>query len=451
MTNKISQLLIALVLFSITLISCENEENTIGSNLLPKTDFLEYLTDSSEVITTKVLKFDSEYSVIGNSKNIFLGSYYDKTFGKIKANVASAVTGSIDPLFVKYIDDDINSDFSLKLVLRPIGDSLARGFSGDTAKISDVTQKFTIYSVKKDIIKSDTVTTANFNLDDYVGEELSISTVRFNLTDNLYEFDLDKLADKIREKKSELSQESNSSLDIITKGLIIKSEYVDSEGGGLVYFTLDTTSYIKFDYKYKKDVKVGDNVVTDSIISSVSKFKFVTSQTINTIERDYTGTKLEETFNWVDVETDGNIKQENIIYTQSLSGSRTQIEFPELNHLLDSNIVIQEAILSVGIDEEYYESGKIAIPNLWLYPIKDNKIYTLNSFTNKMSYNTSKKMFYSNVTDVIINILEGNISNHGFHLLQESSSSMSNIALKGVGDDYKSLKIKISYSKYNKE
>lgn len=443
MTNKIS-LLLALIVTSITFFSsCENEENTIGREVLPNTDSFELFADSSEVITTKVIQSDSS-KTFNNTKN-FLGAYYDDTFGKVKASLASYATGSIDTSFVKYI----NNDFNIKMVLKANNDSILRAMFADTVRLSSPNQKFTVYTIKGELPSSDTTYSSRFDLTPYIGDEVGSKEFKFYSTDKSISIDLDGLETIMKNNSSNYSSAKTVDKfeDKVSKGFIIKSDFVDINGGGLVYFNMDSC-YVNVDYKFGTGSSQKDTAF---------KVKFKTSKSINTIERDYTGTKvkaaLDETFDKT---------KEQKLYVQNIEGLRTLIQFPEINHLIDSSFVIQKAILSVGYDEDYYNTGQIHIPTrLSLLPLRDSKPIYTSAFNG---YRTTSGRYEFNITQYVINVLQGTIDNHGLYFMstsavQSNSSTVAeditkfeNFALRGVdpNNSYKSLKLKIEYSKYKK-
>ena len=90
---RITLALFALILLSGLLVSCDNNPNFIGREILPSADNLSVSFDSVEVVNGFITPIDSIRSTYKTTQ--LLGSMADPFFGKSKAEIVSTISSSI--------------------------------------------------------------------------------------------------------------------------------------------------------------------------------------------------------------------------------------------------------------------------------------------------------------------------------------------------------------------
>ncbi len=389
------------IFFSVLLVSC-SEPSIVGMDVQPKNDLLQASFSDTLSLVTYSVREDS----VPTDETLLnlLGSYRDPVFGRTTASFYS-----------QFLLSSENVNFGNTPKYDSIVLSLTfKGYYGDTSAIQNVR----VYELKESISKlSRYYSTNTFNASPQlgalsflprpsdsvtVGGRMEAPQVRIRLDD--------ALGIRLLAQSGTDQLINNANFLEYFKGIYVFADDVNIPGqGAIMYFDmLSSSSRITLYYN-------------DSL-----HFDFVCNQNnarINHFTHDYSGTPPLEQFA-------GTASDTNLVYLQSMAGSRARILMPFLKNFASSGAVaVHKAELLITVDSA--ATGSYApIPRLAL--TKTDAAATAVQFLDDEfegdsyfggTYDAASRTYKFNVGKYIQEVLNGSLPDYGLYLLPSGSAT----------------------------
>ncbi|MEO8085275.1 MAG: DUF4270 family protein [Bacteroidota bacterium] len=420
-----------LLVFSLS--NCKKPED-IGLNTLPADDLLyTEFTDTVTILSTTIREDSLRADELSR---VVFGSVRDNVTGLTTSEYYGQVLLSSTP---NLIADSVNHTWAAdSLVL-----SLAYiGAYGDTAFQPHIH----VYQLTEDMhVDSQYYSNKSFLTDP---TELELTGSPYDIAPNTYlhlNNDNDStprlriklnntLRDAIFDKNGETEFASNDNWKAYFKGLHIKVDPVQGNGGALMYFN-PTSASTRLTLYYHEDT-----------IAKSYSFTLSSGARLHHTEHDYTGTTVETQLNSPTQEYDDN-------YMQPMAGLKTKISFPYLKHFNDSgSILINKAELVITEHSDTATNRPAPSSILFLsknatgtyeFPID----YFERSYGGTLSSATRTYTF--GITRTIQRILDGTITDYGYTLNILGSMIAGNTATIGSGKagGAQQMKLRLYYTK----
>jgi hypothetical protein len=228
----------------------------------------------------------------------------------------------------------------------------------------------------------------------------------------------------------------------LVKGLYITTENTaftpGSGDGNILHFKMEDvqTKMILF---YHNDSLTG--LTYDLSLGSVSRF--VKFKHDHSIGDSYFQSQL-----------NGTSTVDTSVFIQAMAGTKVKIEFPYLKNMNDSGKVsVNKAQLVIKVDDSnpLYKLDTFAAPlKLVLFGINENNLnyvipdsYESNE-TIDGSYNKLDHLYYFNIERYVQQVLNGNLSNTGLHMIVSGGAINANRVVIGGGKNTGPLKMKLN-------
>ncbi|MCB9012668.1 MAG: DUF4270 family protein [Bacteroidales bacterium] len=401
--------------------SCKKDADFLGRNLLPSSDNLNLVVDSS----TLVRAYTSTGVRRPTSTNdlYLLGSLKDSVFGTSSASILT----QFYPLVLKSVDSTRTVD-SLVIYLA------SAGYYGDSA--SQMNLK--IYELNEKL-RLDTTYFSDLNPADYSDMATEIASTSYVVGDTLVHFSVTDpdfiakfatLPDSVFQDVVDFQNEF--------KGLYIRVDPV-SQKGGFSYFdmTLFRSSGMVL---YANGDSVGYEMAFSSFAAKANAFT-----------HDYSGSP-------VSVNLDKPEAGDSLIFLEGLAGTNSIISFPELEKWKEKgNISINKAELIIPVDSLEYPglTRDNYPPILSLFTLDDDSSYHFMydyrvDLTGKYFDGTFDGAIYSYVFNIGLHLqsyLRGDIENSRLLLLPTATNTSANRVIVRNGNvSSKPMKLKVVYT-----
>lgn len=435
----LTKLFVGFSIVSLVLISCNKEDTELGSEILPKSDFLHaYYSEN-----TQVSSYTDTAGVVTSSDVVtaLIGSYQDPIFGKSSSDFVTSVRlSSNGKIFV---------DSNLRSVLNSQGkdiliDSITLSFafvdfySGySSIDSSAINVSFDIYETEE--------TPSSDLTSDYIPlyNPAPLAQVSFNKS-SLIETGSDsylsvRLPDSlgqriINHKKNETDWlqyiSSNSDLQSIFKGLYFKTE--TSVSNAISYFYIDhertkLTLYYTDTIQRQYDLLINTECARANLFTQSGK----TFQT-------------------------GSDISDSLLYLQSMGGSRIKFGIDGMESWKDSGLVAfnkAELVFKVANgmgDDSYYPPSE-----LYLFRVTETGGYGyVEDYIDNLgtafggTYDATNNEYRFNIPRHLQKILKGDVENYGFILYPKNDEITANrVVLKGASANEDGMKLEITYVK----
>lgn len=409
-----------LILFSL---SCENESNIIGYDILPNKDKI--VIQSVDTILIAAYTFIGDSAITSNHNISLWGSYVDPVFGNSKAEFLTQVgsSNSFSGLGITHCDSIV-----LYLNYNYVYGSSFRE------------QEIHVYELIKDIY-IDSIYYSTFNIDGYYNltalADFSFSPEQNPLSDtltNIISIPLPALTEKFCSADS--ASFSNENFKTFFKGFYITTNQVP-DGGVIVYFDL-LSSDSKLTLYYNDSLK--QDFVIDLDCARINLFNHnYTSATFNSQLND-------TTFG------------DSVIYVQAMGGVKAKIKFPFLyNWRILRPIAINRAELLIKAEEAEITLNDYESPSrFFLYYVdeNENKSYLSDFYIDPEyfggHYKEENKTISFNITNHIqkyINDINGENNISEFFLVAGNNINSANRVVLKSGKHSDRMKLIITYIK----
>ncbi len=452
----------------------------IGADLIPEIDNINTFDTSFEVVANNSISPDSllprlSRDQLGDVGQFMLG-YISRNpqFGTTKASIFLELKPTGYPYKFENVPDSLYLD-SVVLCLKykfSFGDTNAMQ-SVSVHKIDETLKPDSAYQTNKIVSYSRLLGTKQFipaSLDDSLitSRERTSNQLRIRLNNDFGN-------ELLKIDTTGLSPYKNDSLfRNYFKGFAIvpETDGSGSSANGLMSFAIsDTSTYLRFYYRYTKNGKQD---------TSTKNFKFnstgALSASVNHIERNYTGSELVQ---HLGTKPGGD----SLVYIQAAPGTYSMLRIPGLNEFKSKkgNVMIHLAQLSMDEAQTPGSNSSIFYAPLYMYP----EIYdtTLNSFYpffadgfvngnydnttfggfRKYNFENTKPIAHydMNLTRYVQSIITRNLPNMPIKLsapktvryndlyltLSQNSLATGSVVLGGGNHSSKKMKLRVVYSK----
>lgn len=407
-------------------ISCNNEESAIGTSIIPSGDIMELCCDTLDVECYVVR--DSLVETQNKSLSP-IGCLNDDIFGYTKAScIFQTMLSTENVVFEKEIDIH-NSEAmnSLKLILNLkvkswYGDASSNMVIKVNRLLTDIYYDSTYYE--------------NMTLEASQYEEIISANANFSETDSTIVIELpNTLAQEIVNQNAGDSVWKNDKFMKYFKGFYLTCD--DIATGGCIFNINLISSASNMTLKYKNSSNE-----EKSFVFNIDEY----CSRINLFEHDYSSacTELKTALANPDQSSEYG-------FIQGFGGTKVVLKFPEIYGLfLDKNIIINRAQLKLYVkNNETFEvpASLNMTKNLstglydFVEDYKSNSTYFGGKFISDGYYIYNLPLYIqSQISE---------IENYGITLVAvDNRISPNRVMFYGDGDDAKSLKLEIYYSKY---
>lgn len=411
----------------IAISSCNEEPTLFGLDLLPTRDKESVFYNEAGTLAGNMFSIDS---IAGyRAVKPFLGCMNDRVFGVTEGSVA-----------VQFLYTVSNKQFGPS----PVADSLLLFIKVDTVYGDTVTpQIFRIYPLTERLY-ADSVYFSNKTMEGLYDPN-EIGSVSFVPTDTLIKIRIDNtLGQLLLSADSATKSNPNTFLDYF-KGFYIKPDRVTTPGkGSLASANLFATqTYLKLYYH---------NDTTDSLIADYD-VNSTFSARLGLLKHDYTATGI--------AGINDTLRNDSVLYIQSLSGLGVHLSFPGLESWKDSlPIAIHKAELLLYPDPVQNESFFTRPSRLDAYiktssgnfgTIADASLSTSTGGTTYDflggSYNETLKAYRFTLTYHFQRYLQGKSERSDIYVFPSNQGSeVTGLVLRN-GTNIR-FRLKITYSKY---
>lgn len=419
--NRRLSFLIATII-AIAFVSCNKDESSIGTAIMPSSDMMEFLCDTMSVETFVVRDVNVETQ---NRSINPIGIINDPIFGQTTAScIFQPLLSSTNVQFSKEIDTTDLSGVKLTIHLKYLniyGDKQSTMNINVNRLLTDISFDSTYYE--------------NKHIDASQYENLVSTALTFG-DDSIAKIELPQsLVQEIIRKNANSQTWTNNDFIKFLKGFYVTTEI--GSGNGCMY------ALNLVDPRSKMVLTYNDTCTFNFDISEYSA-------RINLYEHDYTN---------ADSELQSAINNPNIptkyCYVQGLAGLKTKIKFPELKNLFDStNIIINRAQMKITIKENS-QSNEIPCPkgmsmtkilNNGLFDFLDD--YKSNSKLFGGSYDEADKSYTFNIPLHLQSLQKGEPDNGIFLVANDNRITPYRAMLYGGAHEISEIKVIVYYSKY---
>lgn len=435
--NLLIRKVVLLSVFFFALSSCKKKENIIGAQL--HDDKLNVsVIDSLSLITYGDLQDSLQSSGLSIST---LGSYIDPVFGETKSSIYTHLRLSADN--VNFAPSGSSLDIEIDSVV------LALQFTDYYGTLDP--QTFEVYEILDDLY-TDSIYYSNHSssLDLTNIVSVGFENITPNPNDKIY-IDGDSLEPQLRIRidnsfgQKIVNESGNSNISNnenflqFIKGIYITTNSSLSSGQGAILSFDLLNSNSKMTIYYRDTVQKDTNSFDLLINSSCAR--------VNNIQHDYTATAIESLVN------DSSLGA-NEIYIQSLQGVRTFVEFPTLESLKDSNIIVNKAVLTMPVN---YSGGNYTpIDQLLLLRNEDGEEFiTPDQLTYGPTpegiggtWDEDNSQYEFTITRTINNILNGNNKNEKLTIQSSSQMVVPKRTVLYGSNGINKPKLTLTYTKY---
>jgi hypothetical protein len=418
-----SFLFLALISFVVMTISfsCEEDVNSLGSELMPDSDAIEVFYDSSLTFNSFVVQ--NEAINTSNLSYYSLGIIDDPSFGIFRGEMVSQFTPSIQNI-------DVEEMFIDSAVLFISIDSIY----GESGSIS-----FDLFELSSDLNEDSTYLSSSniseyFTLDEKLNDTYKLSG------DSLIIF---KLNDTFTERLTSDNDlyKSNSLFKEEFKGIALVPEIISSKGSAYTLNLTSTNSKIKLFYHTEKN----DSLILDYSLSSSAVHKFAQ------YTYDYNGYQAYDYITNTEDESDG------LIFLQGIAGLYSEITFTNIKTWITDTI--KYSVLNANLTIPTYSDDNIELyhppEQLSLYyRDEDTSYYPIEDYYNYIqqynySYdghlNDDEKYYHFDITRHLMAILNGEIKDSSIRINNINRSIYPHRVILKTGED---IKLKITYTKH---
>lgn len=433
---KLLCIVVTISFSGIVIISC-NKPSVVGLSIQPASDKLNVRYTDTITLATQTIHMDSVRS--DNSSANLLGSYVDPVFGKTFASF--------------YAQADLQN-FNNSFGTSPVADSMVlflnySGYYGDTT----TPQAINVYQLNQLLYQDSTYySNQNFN---YINEAIGSAVFYPHPTDSVLVGGIYQ-APQVRIKlynsvanailnANTAALATNAGFISFFNGIYIKPATVSINGkGAILYFdALSVYSGITIYYHNTTSTGLTFNLVFDG-----------GSATVNHFEHNYQGFPVGQALQTPSLAA-------TTLYSQSMGGVETYIDFPYIKHLLDSGkISINQAELVVLNSDNSYPYLYPPAANMILYALDSvgDEIslpdYTISNYvvpiTNGNEFDFILNDYIQRVLNdsTTTNFANNHITDRGLHLVCSYDAAQANrIILGGPKNPTAPMKLKITYTK----
>ncbi|MCG8411220.1 MAG: DUF4270 domain-containing protein [Bacteroidales bacterium] len=406
---------ISFILLTISF-SCEEDSNSLGSDLLPDGDKIEILYDTTFTFKCNVFKQDSIITSGGKIYNI--GALDDPFFGKYKESLAAEIVYD-----QKVRNEGIHVD---SLILYVQTDSIAYGNSSSTIS-------FDVFELSSKIDSGGHY--SNENIEDLYSQVNKINTATEIRGDSIIAF---KLSNSFADKLKADTNYYNTVADFKTqfKGIAIVPTEITDKGNVFKINLSSNNTKMKLFYRDS-----ASDTTKKTITYSLNKGLRFTEQNY-----DY------QSYPANDYLTNPESENDNFLLIQGKSGLLSHITFTDLDSWLNENVeysvIKAELITSVFKDDNFspfappdrlglhYKSDDV-------YPLIDDYRYAESRFGGH--YNEDKLLYNFNITTHFSNIVNKKLENKRvIFTTVDRFTTPSRVILKANDE----IKIKVTYTKH---
>lgn len=423
LTKNISVLFLAIISFIILTVSsaCDEEINSLGSELMPNGDKIEVLYDSSFTFKSKVLRNDAirtsnlQYYTLGIINDPYFGSFigsYAGQFLPVFTDTISKITSyNIDSLVLYVAIDSIygnpfdNIEFNLFELSSPLNE--------DSSYYSDA-EVSTLYNETDKISRSF----------EYWGDSLAVFVLENDFAERL-------LSDT-------LFYESDTSFKDEFEGLAIIPS-LHSSNGGTININL-SSSDTKFTLYHSNDT-----------VDSLSLDYSVLSNRFAQYEYNYTGSQVETYLNNAEDEND------DLMFLQGGTGLYSRIQLTNIAPWISDTI--NYSILNANLTMPVYNDDNINIfsppEKLTHYFYDDDSIfYYTDDYLNLLNgknysfdgkHNEEEQYYHFDISRHLMNIMNRLATDSCINITIVDQTKYPHRVILKTGDD---IKLKITYTKH---
>ena len=393
--------------------SCEEEPNSLGTNILPDDDKLNYYYDTSMIFKSTV--YDKKEFATSSLTKYPLGIVDDEYFGVFKSSFASQF---LPKELAESIDIDL-SDVDSAILSIEI-DTIFGSSSND--------QKFIVYELSEELEDSSFHTYySNENIENYYLTENIISTDCTIVDDTLLRFSLTpEFAAKFVTNEDSINKTHDYFKSIFYGLAIIPDTYTDE---GQTMLTDPFAEYSKITLYYS------DSLTIDYVFTYGSKFANITYS------------KEGEDFS-----TEYN---DSLMFFQNMGGASSRIEFTNYKDIYNPDsiysILNAEICLPVVTPDNFDEFPHPS--NLFFhYTDADSNLIAIQDYSSA-SVNTSlfgkfdsTNLSYTiNITNHFQDLIDGNIADSCLSLNMESTYAYPYRVILKSNDH---IKLRVTYTKH---
>ncbi|MBA3970583.1 MAG: DUF4270 domain-containing protein [Bacteroidetes bacterium] len=442
-------LFLSLVLtFSFT--SCD-ESNVVGLDVQPEGDLLNVGYQDTTTVRTRTVKGDSlitDETLITTGIGL-IGKYVDPVFGtatasmytqmRLPSNISSTSFGTLpicDSIVLSLVyegtaygkKDRANQKISVYQLSQPMTTSATyysnSTLSKNTNDLVAGSGIFTPRPTEKIVLFGDTVKAQlRVPLDNAFGQLLLNSQLSGNLATNT------------------AFQNFFNGMYITTENTTTASLLPDK--GNILHFKMGES--LMTVYYHNSNPINNDSLKYDFSLGSIARF--------NHYDLDYSAANPGITTQLATPTLTDNA----VVYVQSMGGTKTKIDFPFLEHWLDSAAIsINKAELVISVDTTMFKADTFAIPNAFiLFGINDDgTTYAIPDAFEGPNYfggtaNTGTLQYRFNIARYIQQILNGDRNNNGLYLLASNGAVFGNRVILSGGSTsaVRPMKLNITYTK----
>ena len=407
--KKFFSVLIPFVIIAITF-SCEDNPNTLGANLIPDGDIIEYTHDT----TLSFNSFVTDYSsvVTSNLGEYIIGDIDDDYFGKITCNFAGQYTPTVDDIALAEQVAD-----SAYLLLR-ISNSYGH---------LDNQFELNIYEVSEDIIR-DTSYYSDININDYYEEINKISLSTEYIGDTMIQVLLTPAFAQSLIPEHDSIYDKYDNFVPIYKGIVIAPA---ESNVGLYRISLDS-SYIKLTYG------------SEDTVSQIASYSFSNGARFGNfdINSDSTGIIMPYLRN-------SSQTTDDLLFVQGLGGIKSKLIFSNYMDWIDgTNYSIMNAEITIPVFKDDNFTLNPPPEKLYLYynnidtliPIIDAGSSYFNGF-----YNEDENNYTFNISRHLQRLLSSEIEDSSLHFRIYNEEFYPNRVMLNTGED---IKLRVTYTKH---
>ncbi|MDA3952171.1 MAG: DUF4270 family protein [Bacteroidales bacterium] len=415
--KNITQLFLGIIPIFILIItfSCENDTGSLGEELLPDSDKIEYEYDTTLTFTGNV--FESEPIYTSNLSYYSLGIINDDNFGMFKGEYAGQFLPTVFDDTIVY--STIDSAFLFIAIDSIYGDVLNN-------------VSFNVYELLSEI--DDDLYMSDANIDSYYSTLNIIGSSTYS-GDTLLKTPLnDYFISMLTSNAADYTDEET--FISAFKGIAIIPEISNPIGGAITanLTSLDTKIVLYYGDSLSFTYVLPTSEAVDNIAHGFAKYSY-----------DYSSSVVNEYLT-----NDENI-DDDMLFLQGINGVSTKITFSNINSWLqeDSSFSILHAELQVPVFKD--DNFELFYPPEMLYleyEGTDSILYSLQDYEGGLSdgsYDYENGYYRFFISKYLTNILSGNIEDLTLYLnIINKSFFPHRVILKSS----ENIKLKVTYTKH---
>ena len=399
------------------LYSCEEEPSSLGSNLIPDEDKIQYYYDTSLTFQGNTYINDPIPTVNQSFYNI--GYIDDEHFGKFKGEFAAQFLPIIN-----YTKDSVVANFDvdsvvLYLVVDSIYGSPLNDLEFNVYELNSTLEAKTYYSDEE--------------IDNYYDPTDKINTTSVISGDSLIRLRLSSaFTDKlISDNDLDTVYKNNTNFLSVFKGLAVTPDVLETPQGLFIVnmasskITLFHNDTLEYSYSFVKEY------------ATPYRFASYTNDYTNAIANNYL--------------TNADSINDELLYLQGINGLLSEITFNNIDPWIqnDSLYSILNAELYIPVYEDdnfntFYPPNMLFIQ----YSLNDTTLYTIEDFENNIAdgtYNDEEKYYHFSVPKHLMSMTNNGLETRSLKLNINNRSTFPQRVILKSGEN---IKLRVTYTKH---